>query len=187
VERSKIARLIGALVLSVSIGKSYADIGLVGDPVSVSRHIPSAGYTFGPIDYVVQAGPADTVALTGGNNLYLNVENSSLLFSFGPIQGAGGPYPPMGHFISFQDLSSSAPTIVGISYNTDLSGFTASDISFTANSVTVGYGGISYSGGQYLTIDLQFAPEPSVFALMCFSAVLFMIYYIWRISLVSHL
>jgi len=159
-----------------SFGVASANPGIVGDIVSVSRQIPSGGFILGPFEYTAQAGPADTVALSGGNNLYLNVEDNSLQFSFGPSGGSGGPFLPLEHFILFQDLSPTAPTISGLTYQTDLPGFEASNISFTAHSVTVGEGGIQYSGGQYLIVNLQFAavPEPSSFALVGLGAVAIM-------------
>ena len=106
------------------------------------------------------------MALSTGANLYLNVEDTSLQLTFGPRRGSGGPYTPFQHFILFQDLSPTAPTITGLTYQTDLPGFTASDLSFTAHTVTIGPGSLNYSGGQYLTINLQFVPEPSSVALI---------------------
>jgi hypothetical protein len=142
---------------------AFADPGIVGDTVSVSRQIPSIGFTFGPYTNVVLAGPADTVALSLGTNSYINVEDSSLLLTFGPHGGSGGPYGALAHFILFQDLSPTAPIITGLSYETDLQGFVASNILFTAHTVTIGEGGIDWSGGQFLNINLQFQqiPEPS--------------------------
>jgi len=157
----------------LSLRVASANPGIVGDAVSVSRQIPSTGFMFGPFVYTAQAGPADTVALTTGNNLYLDAEDNSLLFSFGPGHGSGGPFPALGHFILFQDISPTAPTISGLAYQTDLPGFVAGDISFTAHSVTIGYGGIDYPGGQYLTVSLQFVPEPSSFALAGLGIVVF--------------
>lgn len=156
----KIRNAIPLIVTLFSIAStSYA--GLNGDTVSVSRQIPSVGYIYNGAPFTFTAGPGDTVSLSGGNNLYLTVEDTSLSFLFGPNSGSGGPFAPNQHIIVFQDLSPKAPTIVGVSYETDLPGFVASDISFTANSVTVGQGGINYSGGQYLDVNLEFIPEPS--------------------------
>ena len=144
---------------------AFADPGIVGDHVSVSRQIPSIGFIFGPYTYVALAGPADTAKLSFGRNLYINVEDSSLLLTFGPNAGSGGPYDPFDHFILFEDLSPTAPVITGLSYDTDLDGFVASDILFTAHTVTIGEGGLDWSGGQFLNINLQFQqiPEPSSF------------------------
>jgi hypothetical protein len=169
--------LILCIAMSVpSFSVASASPGIVGDFVSVSRQIPSTGFILGPFEYTAQAGPADTVSLSGGNNLYLNVEDNSLQFSFGPSGGFGGPFLPLEHFILFQDLSPTAPIISGLTYQTDLPGFEASNISFTAHSVTVGEGGIQYSGGQYLTVNLQFeaVPEPSSFPLVVLGTVVLM-------------
>src|SRR5262249_9643976 len=102
------------------------------------------------------------VALSTGNNLYADVEDNRLLFTFGPESGSGGPFPPTGHYLLFQDLSPGAPPITGITFLTNLDGFDASFLSFTPHSIKVGEGGINYSGGQFLTINAQFIPEPSV-------------------------
>ena len=153
------------LVFMASAGTLYAAVGLVGDTVSVSRQIPSTGFVFGPFVYTVQAGPADTVALSLGNNSYLNVEDASLRFSFGPNFGSGGPYTPLQHFVLFEDLSPEAPSIIGLTYETDLQGFLASRLSFTAHTVTLGEGGLSWVGGEHLNVNLILIPEPSSFAL----------------------
>jgi hypothetical protein len=158
--------LVGALVFIVSSGISYADLGILGDTVSVSRRIPSTGFSFGPFVYTVQAGPADIIALSTGDNHYLNIEDTSLQFYFGPSHGSGGPYTPSQHFVLFEDLSPTAPPIVGLTYETDLQGSFASDLSFTAHTVTIGNGGLNWSGGQYLTVNLELIPEPSIFALL---------------------
>jgi hypothetical protein len=146
---------------------AFADPGLVGDTVSVSRQIPSMGYVFGPFMYTALAGPDDTTKLSFGRNLYINVEDSSLLLSFGPNAGSGGPYAPFDHFILFEDLSATAPVITGLSFDTDLDGFVASDIVFTDHTVTIAHGGIDWTGGQFLNINLQFqqVPESSSFVL----------------------
>jgi hypothetical protein len=99
--------------------------------------------------------------LSTGDNLYVNVEDNRLEFLFGPHAGSGGPYAAMAHLIKFEDLSPTAPTIGAISYQTNLAGFTRSNILFTGHSVTIGQGGIDYTGGQTLTVFLQFVPEPS--------------------------
>ncbi len=168
-KNTKFIALFVALIAIASIEVCRADPGIIGDTVRVSRQIPSTGFTFGPFVYTAQAGPADTVALSTGNNLSLNVEDTSLQFFFGPGGGSGGPYTPFQHFLLFEDLSPTAPSISGLTFQTDLAGFTASDIIFTAHTVTVGEGGLDYSGGQHLTINLQFVPEPSSFALLGFA------------------
>lgn len=83
---------VAALIVVASAEVSNADPGLIGDTVRASRQIPSAGFVFEPFTFTAQAGPADTVALSTGNNLYLNVEDTSLQFTFGPGAGSGGPY-----------------------------------------------------------------------------------------------
>ena len=152
----------------------------IGDTVSVSRQWTSLGYTFGPVVYVVKQGPLDTVALTTGNNLYLNVEASSLQFTFGPDGGSGGYGDPMDVFIQFQDLSPAAPIITGLSYDSDLSGFGADRIFFTDHSVTIGIGGISWFTTQpgYLTVNLQVTqvPEPTQLELVGIGVILLAVF-----------
>jgi hypothetical protein len=165
-KRTTAAVIFGVFLFVGFTATTLADPGIVGDTVSLSRQIPSTGFIFGPFVFQAQAGPADTVALSTGNNLYVNVEDSSLLFTFGPSSGSGGPYTPLQHFILFQDLSPTAPVITAVTYETDLPGFVASDLLFTAHTITVGEGGLNYSGGQHLTVNLHFVPEPNCFALV---------------------
>src|SRR5262245_2740666 len=108
--------LVAVLIVVASAQVSSADPGLIGDTVRVSRQIPSIPFTFGPFVYTAQAGPADTVALSTGSNLYINVEDTSLQLTFGPGGGSGGPYTPFQHFILFEDLSPTAPTIAGLTF-----------------------------------------------------------------------
>jgi hypothetical protein len=147
---------------------TVAGQGIMGDTVSVSRQIPSKGFVFGPFVYPVEAGPADTVSLSTGTNEFLNIESNSLQFIFGPFEGSGGnSFAPLEHFVFFRDLSPTAPIIVGLTYETDLPEFDASYLLFTDHTVTVGTGGISWTGGEFLNVNLQFIPEPSSFALLC--------------------
>jgi len=75
-------------------------------------------------------------------------------------------------------LSATAPTITGLTYQKDLPGFSASNISFTDHSVKVGIGGIDWDGGQQLTINLQFVPEPSSLALIGVAVLALLVYQI---------
>ena len=157
-----------AAILSI---QSVAQAGLVGDTVSVRREVLSTGFIYGPITFVAEPGPLDTVALTGGNNFYINVEDDRLEFMFGPQSGSGGPYSTWNHFVTFQDLSPSAPSIASISYVTNLQGFLPDNLQFSDHSVKVAYGGLAYSGGQFLTVNLQFLPEPSTIWLVVITAI----------------
>jgi hypothetical protein len=153
---------VGAVTLFLAVNAdSIVYAGFVGHTVSLSREIPSSDFVFGPLTFVAQTGSADTVAVSGGNNWYVNVEDSSLLFTFGPGGGSGGPFEPMDHYVLFKDLSPDAMAIAGLSFETDLNGFDASYLTFTSHTIKAGQGGLDWTGGQLLRVDVQFAPEPS--------------------------
>lgn len=145
------------ILLSIN---SLAQAGLIGSTVSVQRETVY-GFLTGPFTFVAEAGPLDTVALSTGNNHYFNVEDDRLEFTYGPAAGGGGPFAPWEHFVTFQDLSPSAPAIASISYLSNLPGFQPTSLKFTAHSVMVDQCNLLWSGGEFLTVNLQFVPEPS--------------------------
>lgn len=135
---------------------------LVGETIQISRQLPSDGFIFGPFSYTV--GASAPVTLSTGNNLYASATGTDLFLTFGPSEGSGGPFPPLDHFILFDDLYAGTSTeIIGVSFTTDLPGFVSSDLVFTDHSVKIGEGGIDFSGGQTMDINLQTStvPEPS--------------------------
>jgi hypothetical protein len=156
-----------------------ATASLLGDEIFVDRLNPEA--SGGPFSYcqdVVGTGPqgcavtvaegtSDRLALTDGNNLFVNVDASTIRINFGPEFGGGGPFDF--HEIVFSDLDfADANTfLAGFTLDTNLDGMDASRIRFTADSLAVNYANITYPGGQYLTLQLETAtiPEPSAFLL----------------------
>ena len=161
--RNRIA--VACAALAVLGHASHGNAGLVGDTVRVSRLIPARDFVFGPFTFVAQAGPADKVAMSTGNNHYFDVEDASLRITFGPQNAAGGPFAPLEHFDLFEDLSPTAPVIRGVTVETNVTGFLPQFVTFTPHTVTIGQGGLDFPNGRFITVNLQFVPEPSGFLL----------------------
>jgi hypothetical protein len=177
---SNFIRLVSASLFAVAT--AAADASLIGDQIYIDRLIPSREPPFSFCESVLGSGPdgcavtvtdgqSDRLALTTGNNLYVNVEASQIRFEFGPDFGAGGFFDE--HLIVFNDLDflGTNRIISGVAVDTDLVGMDASRISFSHYSVVVNYANISYSGGQYLILTLQTSPlpEPSTLAFVGFA------------------
>jgi hypothetical protein len=132
--------------------------------VGVNRLVPAIGYnqcqTFtgvSPCTVNVAAGASDLVSLSGGDNLYVNVEANSLIVLFGPSGGAFGPESVL---IVFTDLDFGGG-ISGVTACSNLQGFNVAQISFTADSVTLAAPtNIGWTGAQTLTIGLLSADVP---------------------------
>lgn len=111
---------------------------------------------------------SDRVAITTGNNLYVNVESSAIRIEFGPEFGGGGPLDV--HKIVFNDLDfADANTILaGFTLDTNLDGIDASRIHFYADSLAVNYANLNYPGGQFFPVAAGngTTPEPSSLLLM---------------------
>jgi hypothetical protein len=135
---------------------------LVGDTISYDR-THSSGYSWctdflGGVgcEVTVEAGNGDRTALSTGDNLYFDIDASNIFLEFGP--GSGGAPPGEVSLLVFSDINA---TITGFSLTTDLSGLTASNISFTANEISVDYSDLTRSGGQFANLELTLVPIPA--------------------------
>lgn len=165
------------LLASSATQIAAAQASLIGDQIFIDRIIPAAAG--GPFSYcqdvagsgpegcavTVAEGDSDRIALTNGNNFYVNVEAFQIRFELGPESGGGGPFDE--HFIIFDDLDflNTSQIISGLTFDTDLVGMDASRISFSDHRVVVNYANINYPGGAYLILTLETAPEPAALAL----------------------
>ena len=107
--------------------------------------------------------PEDQIAidLSGGNILLSNVLGTDVTFS------TGG----MGPFNGFQlsDVGSTIPDITGVAINaaTNLPGFTASLVTFDANSVRINLEGFLFQPSNVVSLDVSFAGPPPPPAAAC--------------------
>jgi hypothetical protein len=163
-----------------------AHASLVGDQIFADRLIPdAAGGFFSYCQEIVGSGPAgcaitvtdgdsDRLALSTGDNFYVNVEAFQIRFELGPESGGGGPFDE--HLIVLNDLNfldtdflDTSRIISGVAFDTDLVGMDASRISYSDHGVVVNYANINYAGGAYLLLTLETVPEPSALALAVFT------------------
>ena len=150
--------------------------GFMGHRVSLSREIPSWGFTYGPFEFVAQPGWGDAVSLSTVTNLVVNVE-SDFLYVFFPSFGSGGHFPAMGHYILFEDLSPSAPSITGLTFATDVQGFYSDRLAFTDHTIIIGLGGLNMAGGEFLIVGVEFVPEPEALGIFSVGAALHLLTY----------
>ena len=167
-----------AIIFAIACGTAFALIAanvnatLVGDKIFVDRLIPDAsGGPFSFCQDIVGTGPAgcavtvadgdsDRIALTTGNNFYVNVEAFQIRFELGPELGGGGPFDE--HLVVFSDLDFLGTNLVisGVDFETDLVGMDASRISYSDHRIVVNYADINYPGGQFLILTLETSPIP---------------------------
>ena len=157
----RIALIGAAAFLAPAAGQTAS---LLGDTISLNRIISSLSFDHcasnvggSPCTTSVVAGLSDVVSLSGGNNLSINPEADSIIFIFGPDGGDGGEISD--HEIVISDLSFGSG-ITGVTFSTDLPGFSPGMLSFTSSSVSVFYGPISFSGRQTLVVNLSAGPVP---------------------------
>lgn len=168
-----LAGLIGSIAVLASAGVAHA--GLLGETVNFDRVLPDL-----PFDYNIEVGQTGDyivgvsapLALSGGDNEYVSAGDDTITYLFGPQAGTGFDLGP--HLIIFTE---SAMPIFGVSVLstsfTSLTGFDPSDISFTANSVTLDIQKFEYTGSNTLVLKLDLGqgtdsgvPEPGVWACM---------------------
>ena len=144
---------------------------MIGDTVVVLRELPELDYSTGEIQVVVAAGSEDRVAVTGGDNLYVDVDEDLITIILGPQIGNGGPFD---HFIRVKDidwLGDLGKTIESINIVTNIAGFDQSRISFTPDSVTFQLRDLTWQGSQFVYVALNPVPEPASAALGLIGAV----------------
>ena len=170
----KISLLLSVSVYLLLLIPLASEATLIGDDVIISRLIDGGqigdGSCCGPFAVTVEAGSGDITSLSTGNNLFVDVEASSILIDFGPTNGSGGGL--LDHAIVIDDLDwlgDPSGIITSITFDTDLFGFNSSFITFFDHRVEVQIGSLNWKGGQYLDIGLETShgvPEPSIIWLL---------------------
>ena len=154
-------KALAALVLVgvAAIGSAATAATLIGDTINLDRTISDIDFKFcrdfvgvDPCTTVVTGDDSDKVALSNGNNLFVDPGASGIHIQFGPSNGSGLSVSE--HLLIFSDLDFGGG-IANATYVTDLAGFTADRFSFTGSSVTVNFAGLNFPGGQYMDISLE--------------------------------
>ncbi len=155
---------LGTLVLS-SI-PALAQAGWLGQPVTADWYVPD---TFTIIEsHNLVVGPGVELpfgSISNGPSVAIDLSDTQIEFTFN-AHAIWSPATFNGWV--FTDAPA-VPNIVGVSLgpmSPGISGLTPAALSFTANSVSGNFVGVAAAGpGDFYTINIQFAPEPSTLAL----------------------
>ncbi len=142
--------------------------GLIGDQILIEQNTTSGGTLRSDLVTVVQGSPevscpgafdlcnTNIPGLSQGN---FDIESHSLTLNVGIASGPTTFNPQTFNGYIFSDLDLGVP-ITSIDHKTDISGLTAANISFTADSVSVNLSGLTVDPGQFFTVELNPPPPP---------------------------
>src|SRR5262245_3018118 len=105
-------------------------------------------------------------AIVNGQRVAIDLSDTEIRFDFNDLAVWSSA-----SFNGWKFTELAGPTIIGVSLgpmSAGVTGLTASDLSFTANSVVADFAGVNVAGaGDFYTIQVEFAdvPEPSTLAL----------------------
>ena len=75
-----VSALTATLITLGSLAGGANAATIVGDVVGVERALPSQSFSTGVITSTVVAGTSDLISVTSGNNTFVNLEASSIIF-----------------------------------------------------------------------------------------------------------
>ena len=163
-------------VVAVLLSPMAANADFIGDTVTMGHYFPVADGTGicppacgGLVDVVVAAGAGDVTQpyLPGDGWYFVDVEASSLSVLYGrsPSWSAADFN---GLIVSGLDWIGELRSIVGIDVSTNLPGFDLDRVTFSADSISINWQGLSFDAGTRWDIDIITAavPEPGTLALL---------------------
>lgn len=157
---------LAALVVLLGAVPRAAEASLIGDSVTCT----AGNLTCTPTTAIVGGGTEFVLSQIGG---LFSVDVAASSITLGNIAEVGLQVDNgVGFFPSFGDLDSSLGDLVGVSVTTSAGviGIDASDLSFTADSVTIALDGSRWPEGSTATISLIFAaaavPVPATLLLV---------------------
>ncbi len=145
----------------------FASAQLVGDTITTSRHFPELDFVFGPIDVLVTDDTSDTFELSGGSNLFCNVDASSVRIDFG---AGGGPFERDGHYMIFESLDhvgSPSAVIAGGTVQANHPVLTESDVQFGEHFVRLNFGNVDLFPGQFFQMNIEWRNVPAPSGILC--------------------
>ena len=155
-----------AAVLALAGAAPAFAAGFAGDTVNGTYYYPDTGSVYEDDGSAV--APTSFFFNTGFPNTTATVGDTQITISFDAGGGAFNGTSFNGPVIT--DLTSSRITGVTLDAATTLAGFTASDLSFTSNSVSFNLEGLWVPDASNIVVaDIQFGggvPEPATWALM---------------------
>ena len=162
-----LAVVAATVAATVSATPAHA-ASFLGSTVDVTYYLPdsSTPYPGSSGDYVVGAG-VEVPNLVG--EVSLDISASSILVNFFR-EATFSNYAFNGWVLSDQSNNLAAITGVTINPASTLGGFNQSNVSWSADSISVNWSGLSFTSETILLLDVTFAstavPEPGTWAMM---------------------
>lgn len=156
--------LCAAAAFAMASSPAVAD--LTGDTVNGTYYFPDSSSVYSNQGNQTVSPLATFTFLTGVPNVTAAVGGSSILLSFDANGGFNGA---SFNGVKITDLTASNITNVFLDASTSVSGFDASRLSFTSNSVSFNLQGLTIGAQNSVRANLSFgseAPEPGTWAMM---------------------
>jgi hypothetical protein len=153
----------GLCVILICCSTAISEAGWFGQTITADWYVPDNVTILESHNVVVAAGvelPFGSIA--NGGNLAIDLSDTQVRFEFNSL-AIWSPATLNGW--KFSDIPGAGPNIIGASLgpmSPGISGLTNSALSCDATSILGNFVGVTAAGaGDFYTIDIQFAPEPS--------------------------
>ena len=155
------------VVFLICSSAAVAHGGWFGQSVTADWYVPNNVTILESHNLVVGAGvELPFGSIVNGGNLAIDLSDTQVRFEFSSL-AIWSPATLNGW--QFSDTPGVVPNIIGASLgpmSPGISGLNNGALSFTANSILGNFVGVTAAGaGDFYTINVQFAPEPSSLAL----------------------
>jgi hypothetical protein len=156
----RLPAFLSGVVLAVGFGISPASAGFIGDTVSADYNWPTLGTVLYPSGTAVVGPGVEFTGIGGGISVDFSDTRITVVYPAWTLSGVG----TFDGFV-FTDLTASNITGVSLA-GTNLSGFTAADLSFGPNFITADTLGLgpNFPAGTFISIDVRFAAVPGPIA-----------------------
>jgi hypothetical protein len=135
--------------------------GFLGDTVDLTYDFPTLGSVFDNNGNKV-VSPTATFSTIGPLTVKVTADTITVQPDTAPSVFVNDSF----NGIVLTDLTKSKISDVTVASSSTEPGFTSSDFTFTSNSVTVNFAGLSASTSHAFVLDVSFVPEPASWALM---------------------
>jgi hypothetical protein len=162
--RSEIMRFVVVVLAAAGIlaTPKRADAGFMTQTLEYTYYFPDTASPFDSSTFVV-SNAVERSSLASGNAgsdfATLDVSDTAILVDF--YNGSSFTPSTFNGFV-LSDINSTVPAITGVTVNsaTNMSGFDASRVSFSADKIFVNLEGLSFDANTIVQLDVTFVPLP---------------------------